>query len=92
MFLTAENGGRDPIRNGLKLYIAQTNGTLSLWRKNSNAPPVRFGRGWSNIILSPPPEQARGYDTYLDKYAESYAALPPKPPNNLPLIYRVLAS
>jgi len=37
---------------------------------------------WSRLIqynIIAEPEQARGYDLYLDKYAESYAALPPKP-------------
>ena len=38
---------------------------------------------WSRLVqynIIAEPEQARGYDMYLDKYAESYAALPPKPP------------
>ena len=38
---------------------------------------------WSRLVqynIIAEPEQARGYDMYLDKHAESYAALPPKPP------------
>ena len=33
-----------------------------------------------NIIAEP--EEARGYDLYLDQYAERYASLPPQPANS----------
>ena len=38
---------------------------------------------WSRLIqynIIAEPEQARGHDLYLDKYAERYATLPAKPP------------
>ena len=38
---------------------------------------------WSRLVqysLISDPEEARGYDLYLDQYAERYAALPPRPP------------
>ena len=37
---------------------------------------------WSRLVqynLISEPEEARGYDLYLDQYAARYAALPPKP-------------
>jgi hypothetical protein len=38
---------------------------------------------WSRLVqynLISDPEEARGYDLYLDQYADRYAALPPRPP------------
>lgn len=38
---------------------------------------------WSRLVqynIISEPEQARGYDRYIDQYAECYAALPPNPP------------
>ena len=37
---------------------------------------------WSRLVqynIISEPEEARGYDLYLDLYAERYASLPPKP-------------